>query len=168
MNDASPTSLDRLHDLVVPPPAPFWPPAPGWQVVFALVTIGVLVLALKWFIRWQQNHYRREALAELARIERAQSGSDHVPATALALSDLLKRTALTAYHRPDVAALTGPEWFRFLDEAAGTQFSQGLGEQFDALLYSTAAGRDTANPTAAVPAELFAQARAWIRDHRPC
>ena len=57
-----PTSLDRLHDVIVPPPVPWWPPAPGWLVIGFLL---VLVLVC-WFIRgirpWQSNCYRREAL----------------------------------------------------------------------------------------------------------
>lgn len=38
-----PTSLDRLHDLVLPSSVPWWPPAPGWYGV-----LGLLVLAVAW------------------------------------------------------------------------------------------------------------------------
>ena len=40
MLDSDPGSLDRLHDIVSPPPAPWWPPAPGWYA------LGLIVLLL--------------------------------------------------------------------------------------------------------------------------
>ena len=59
-----PTSLDRLHDVIAPPPVPWWPPAPGWYYLFAFVLVLLVVLTIRGIIRWQHNRYRREALAE--------------------------------------------------------------------------------------------------------
>ena len=36
---ADPTSLENLFGLVVPPPVPWWPPAPGWFVVGGMVLV---------------------------------------------------------------------------------------------------------------------------------
>ena len=41
-----PTSLERLHDIVLPPPVPWWPPAPGWYWVMGL--LGALLLLVEW------------------------------------------------------------------------------------------------------------------------
>ena len=66
-----PTSLERLLDIIAPPPAPWWPPPPGWYWVLGFLLFLVLVLVFRFFRLWQQNRYRREALAELARHEAA-------------------------------------------------------------------------------------------------
>ena len=93
------TSLDRLHDIIVPGPVPWWPPAPGWFWVMAFASIVAVVVLFKGFIRWQHNLYRREALAELGRLETVLSVSSQRAVGLLALSELLKRTALTAFPR---------------------------------------------------------------------
>ena len=58
-----PTSLDRLHDIVAPPPVPAWPPAVGWYWVIATGAVAAVYLVLLALSRWQKNRYRREALA---------------------------------------------------------------------------------------------------------
>ncbi len=149
-------SLDRLHDILAPPAAPWWPPAPGWLWLLAFLGIAALALLLALFIRFQRNRYRREALDALARLD-LDAGTRRLTGVA----EVLKRTALTAYPRTEVAALTGAQWYAFLDRVGGTGFSQGLGERLDACVHT---GR-------AADAELYAQSlaeiRRWIRAHRP-
>lgn len=158
---ADPASLDRLHDIVVPGPAPWWPPAPGWLWVLAVVAVLVLALLLRGIVHWQKNRYRREALAELARLEAAAASGPPWDDALAGLSELLKRTALTAYPREEVAALTGPPWFAFLDRSAGTRFAAGLGA---VLEQSTYGERDPAW-NAARTRELTTEVRAWIKQH---
>lgn len=150
-----PTSLDRLHDIVMAPPVPWWPPAPGWLWLLVIGLILVLA-ALAWgLIRWQANRYRREALAELSALAEG-------PAQNLTeLSVLLKRTALTAFPRHRVAAATGPDWFAFLDRTGGTRFSGGLGAALEQSNYHV----DDAAWSEARYRELIDEIRAWIRHH---
>src|SRR5262245_40065720 len=105
-----PTSLDRLHDIVAPPAAPWWPPAPAWYWVLAFVLVLVVALVLDRLLRWQRNRYRREALAELFQQEVALYNPVRRAAALEGLAALLKRTALTAFPRNQVATLTGPAW----------------------------------------------------------
>ena len=42
-----PASLENLRDIAVPPPVPWWPPAPGWWVVMAVLAIAVIVVAFR-------------------------------------------------------------------------------------------------------------------------
>lgn len=151
-----PASLDRLHDIVVPPPVPWWPPAPGWLWLLSVVALMGLVLLLHAARHWQRNRYRREALAELAQIV-AANHSD----TAARMAALLKRTALTAYSRPAVAALTGSDWFAFLDRSGGTHFSAGLGAALECANYGIGGATLDAPGTRALANEI----RAWIRHH---
>jgi Domain of unknown function (DUF4381) len=101
MND---TSLERLHDVVLPAAVPWWPPAPGWYVVLALL------LALAGWLAWRiwrsrrANAYRRAALRELAGLHEAP-----------AIAELLRRTALAGAARRSVAAHTGTGWTDWLD-----------------------------------------------------
>ncbi len=159
---ADPASLGRLHDIVVPPPVSWWPPAPGWLLLFCFAALAILMLILRGVIHWQQNRYRREALAELARLE-ASAGNAGSPAGAVAgMSKLLKRTAITAYGREQVASLTGTEWFAFLDRTGGTQFSSGLGAALEEAIYRPGAE----NQVRTRMADAAGEVRQWIRAHK--
>jgi hypothetical protein len=102
MNDSA-ASLDRLHDLALPPQVSWWPPAPGWYVVIALALIATAWLALRLWQRWQGNAYRRAALHELKSLE-----------TPAAIAELLRRTALAVSPRSSVAEKSGSAWLDWL------------------------------------------------------
>ncbi len=70
MPDTDPGSLERLHDIAVPPSVSWWPPAPGWYVVGAIVFVLLGVSVLTMIDHWRRNRYRREALKELDRMTR--------------------------------------------------------------------------------------------------
>jgi len=157
------TSLDRLHDIIAPGPVPWWPPTPGWYWMIAFVIIVLLTVLIKGFIRWQHNRYRREALAELARQEAALENAELRSPALLALAELLKCTALTAFRREQVATLTGAKWFAFLDHTArGLKFSDGLGSMLENAVYDPRAAG------ALDEQKLHALVRAihrWIKRH---
>ncbi len=157
-------SLDRLHDILGPAPVSWWPPASGWYWVMAFALIFLVAFALKSFIRWQHNRYRREALPELARLETALKIQDQRAATMLALSELLKRVALTAFPREQVATLTGKPWFEFLDHTgSNAAFSNGLGATLENAIYDprTVAALDEQKIQ-----ELTQAVRHWIKNHQ--
>jgi hypothetical protein len=150
-----PGSLDRLHDIVVPPPAAWWPPAPAWYAVGA-VTSGLIVVA-GWRLAagWRRNRYRRAALAELRRMPR---DAGCVPG----LARLLKRTALAAFPRERVAALTGEPWLRFLNATGLTDaFTRDPG-----MVFGDAEYRPGPAATVAEWPVLIDLARHWIANHR--
>ncbi len=92
MNAAQP-GLDQLRELPLPPPVPYFPATWGWVVVALLAVVSVACGVYVWQRRRRRNRYRRQALAELARIQRESAGQ---PLAARQLPDLLKRTALAA------------------------------------------------------------------------
>jgi hypothetical protein len=149
-----PGSLDRLHDIAVPPPIPWWPPAPAWYVVVALAIQALGVAIWRVAAWWHRNRYRRAALAELAVIE---AGSPQAR-TVSALAELVKRTALAAFPRERVASVSGEEWLAFLDATTNTDtFVRGPGRTLE---NGYNPGPQTAGP------ELFAAVRHWLRHHR--
>ena len=162
--NSDPTSLDRLRDIVAPPPVPWWPPAPGWYWLFGFLLFLMLVLVLRSLLRWQHNRYRREALAELARHESALVDPARRADALSAMAELLKRAALTAFPRGQVATLTGPAWFAFLDRAGRTaSFSAGCGATLENAAYDS---RSAAALDEAQTRELASIVRDWLAHHR--
>jgi len=95
----SEASLDRLHDIVEPPPIPWWPMAPGWYVVGGLVFVGVVWAALRALKNWKAAAYRREALRELEAAE-----------DVVTMAGLIRRTALAVVPRQEVVEQAGKAW----------------------------------------------------------
>jgi len=159
-----PTGLDRLHDIVMPPPGPWWPPAAGWYWVLGFLFGAVLVLLVLAWLRRQRNRYRREALAELARQEAALREPAARTAALAALAELLKRAALTAFPREQVAHLTGPAWFEFLDRTGRTTaFREGAGAILERAAYAPVIAAALDGPGAG---ELVSLVRRWLVHHR--
>lgn len=153
MNQAA--SLQNLNDIVAPAPVGWWPLAPGWYLLAVLLLFVLAYLGLHWWLTWRRNRYRRTALNELHSI--GEQRLRELPA-------LLKRTALTCWPRGQVAALSGPEWHRFLDETAGkTLFTGDAGQTLDQLAY---AGRSQPELSEAEIKSVVGAADYWLRNHR--
>lgn len=159
-----PTGLDRLHDIVVASPAPWWPPAPAWYWVLGFLLGGLLVLLLLALLRWQRNRYRREALVELTRLEPALIEPTTRAAALGALAEVLKRAALTAFPREQVANLSGPGWFEFLDRTGRTTgFREGSGAILERAVYDQ---RTITTLDEKRVRELVFLVRRWVVGHR--
>ena len=149
MNDSA-TNLDRLHDIVVPAPVPWWPPAPGWYAVFAAVLIMTSYLAYRVWKRWRSNAYRCEALRAL---ENAT--------TIYAISEILRRTALAAAPRCVVAAQVGSDWPAWLQERCSIAMPPSVSQQLTLGPYDSAIAADAVD-------DLKQYAAEWTRHHQPC
>lgn len=154
MNGGDPTDLSRLHDIVAAPPVPWWPPAPGWYVVAALVAVAMAAATWRWLVLRRRNAYRRRALELLDGLE---PRADMMPE----LAALVRRTALSAYPREKVAPLAGEGWLAFLDRTGGkAAFTRGREHRLAELIYGTG----TSSPEERQ--ELIAAVRRWIMAHR--
>ncbi len=148
-----PQLFELMHDIVVPDPVSRLPQTDAWWLVLAWAVAVLALCAAKYIRHRERNRYRREALAELDRIEAA----GNVAGSAAAIAVVLKRTALSAWPRERVAALCGTEWARFLTESApdDEQVAQA------APRLAAAAYQPDADPR-----QLLEPARRWITVHR--
>ncbi len=152
----APASLVNLNDIVLLPAPTWWPPAPGWYVLAAGLAMVLAWSVYRWRVRYRRNRYRRAALAELAEIE-AGPDKDAVKG----LPALLKRTAMHAYTREQVAALSGDEWQAFLNaQCQARPFTGETGMLLGRLAYQTAG----INSAELQP--LIKGIRLWIKQHR--
>lgn len=147
MNDAT-TNLDRLHDLVLPSPVAWWPPAPGWFVLIAILALVLLLVARRAWRSWHANAYRRAARSALA------AARDHT-----AISEILRRTALAIAPRASIAALTGDAWATWLASQCDGPMPASVRAQLSRGIYAP-----TTND--ANLAALRAYATHWIAHHR--
>ena len=153
------TDLSQLRDIHLPPPISWWPPAPGWWLLAGLISIA-LIAAIFWLINYRRkNRYRRLALQQLRALHaRWQTQQDDAQLVE-AINQLLKQTALIAYPRRRVAALSGADWLLFLDSGLNRpRFSE-------AALRGLATAYQAA-PAAVAPELLLSATEYWIRRHR--
>ena len=145
---ADPADLSNLRDLALPPDVSLWPPAPGWWIVAAAALAAATILSAAAVARYRRNAYRREALRQLDTVDPG------------GLSTVLKRTALAAWPREQVAALTGSAWLAFLDRTGRTTaFTDGAGRHIETLAFGGAIDGPSTDAART-------EAKAWVRAHR--
>lgn len=140
--------LEQLHDFYQPPPPSWRPQTVGSYVTLSILAILLIALLAFLWHRWRTNRYRREALHELANTDVRH------------ISELLKRTALSAWPRAEVAALTGPTWLTFLNASVKeAPFDSGVAQQLEMLAFSTV------EPTQEDESTIRHAASLWIKHH---
>jgi Domain of unknown function (DUF4381) len=153
---ASSPKVDPVAGLIgipLPTPVSLWPQTWPMRIAVAVVAVGIAVGAWQLARWWYRNRYRRAALAELNRIE---GGTDAASAPR-DLASLVRRTALAAFRRNEVASLAGVEWLAFLDRTADTRaFSEGEGRGLEIMAY---------RPTPEDVRPLIGAVRHWIKAH---
>jgi len=165
MSESAP-SLSQLADVVLPPPVSWRPQTVGWEVlggVLAVLAVWLLWRGVRW---WFRNRYRRDALAELRRLElRWQADPDSGPAVLSALPVLIKRCALAAWPREQVAGRSGADWAKFLQDHAGhaTHGAQALAPLVRDIQYHDT--QSLARVSAHDVHVLIEASRQWIHGH---
>ena len=148
-----PQLMELMHDLARPEPVAWLPQTAGFWVVAAwLLAMGLLALGYA-YMRWRRNRYRREAIGLLEAIETG-SGAGTAGSE---IASVLKRTALIAYPRQQVAPLHGAAWADFLRASCD---HDAVVEHAASDLAGAAYRRDVDG------AALIAAARRWIEVHR--
>ena len=146
-----PELFELLHDVVPPEPVAMTPQTPGWWVLLAWAMLVGLLATWRARRRWVANRYRREALVML------QNVADDDLHGAAAIAGIVKRTALAAYPRSQVANLWGQDWAGFLVDSSGN----------DALVAGGAERLAEASWREGIRvAEVSDTAQRWIRVHR--
>lgn len=160
---ADPASLQNLHDIVVPDPVAWWPPAPGWYVLGAMLLIAAVLLTLRLVVNYRANRYRRAGQEQLAELRKLSHDSANRDVAIAQTGELLKRVAIAAWPRDNVANLSGKRWLTFLNETGdGTLISDKQGRIFSDILYCRKIGEQL-SPNEVE--ELFDLADRWIRKH---
>lgn len=107
-----PDNGPELRDIHVPRVSMWWPLAPGWWVVLALLAVTVVALAI--FLR-RRAAWRRHVQASLADLRDAQARhalDGDTPAFAAAASELVRRVARTRDARS--VTMSGKAWHEAL------------------------------------------------------
>lgn len=132
-----------LRDLHLPEVGGWWPLAPGWWVLIALVAVAAGWLLWKQFRRWQANAARRNALRQVALIRREFNEGADAALLGKQLSELLRRGMLAYAPRGEVAGLTGDNWLHWLDQGLEDRpFTEGAGRVLESLPYMNPASLD--------------------------
>lgn len=150
-----PQLLDLLKPIVHPDPVSLLPMSAGWWILSGWLLGLVLIGLWRWRLQWRANQYRREAQAEIDSLLR-QTDLDSSRLVA-AIAAVLKRTALAAYPRVEVAGLTGTAWAEFLAASCRNDPEVAAAAQSIA---------DAAYRADVDPAVVIAPARRWIALHR--
>jgi hypothetical protein len=112
-------ALAGLADIAVPDPVPWYPQAWGWWVLAGALGVAALVLAIRRARRFVADRYRRDALRECAALDASLDSESRRAPALVGLAVLLKRTALSAWPRTEVASLSGRPWIEFLSRHGG-------------------------------------------------
>lgn len=158
--------LTRLDDIVEPAPVSWMPQTVAWWLL-GIVLLGLIFFLAFWLIRrWRSNRYRREALAELAAIEKRLHTGDYGAIVTVAV--VLRRVALHISPRERVASLTGEKWLGFLnDHTRRSIFTERASRLLVDVAYAplTSPERDGGGGHGDHRMELVGCARSWVRRH---
>ncbi len=108
MSDATPQLLEQLRDVHLPEPVSWWPLAPGYWIVLALVVVALGMLAY-WLRRQPKRntqHLKQAALHEMAQLYSTWQADHNTAQYLRGLNGTLKRLLL-AQNVTSVAKLSG-------------------------------------------------------------
>jgi hypothetical protein len=163
LTPAAKAALEKLADIAMPAPTPWTPQTWGWAALGIALLAIVIWLAARAAKHRRANRYRVEALAGLAALESQMADNRQRAAALAAMPALLKRVALAAWPRAEVAALSGQSWVAFLRSHAGRH---GFADDAARLLADGEYRADSlAEMSAADAGRVVSNVRRWIEEH---
>ncbi len=121
-----------LRDIHLPEAIGWWPPAIGWWILVILTPLFF------WFVFWLYKRITRKTAVKTAKkiLQNIKQDNEGDIDTLIALSELLRRVAISQAPRDEVASLTGKAWLEYLEKTVeGNPFTQGVGKVFADIHY---------------------------------
>jgi len=110
----NPDPLEQLRDIHTAADAPWWPPAPGWWMLFFLLLLGLILLGRHLLARHRVRQRRRQMLGWIDNLNGELDPAEQPQAYLSGMNRVFKAVALTAFPAENCAALSGNEWVAFL------------------------------------------------------
>lgn len=115
--------LDQLRDIHLPQAVDWWPLAPGWWILIALV-IAVCAYAGYWlYQRYQASMIKRQAIELLTELNNEHQ-ANHKQLLA-EYSKLIRRVVISYYPREQFAAVSGKAWVEQLNQLTEQAYFTG-------------------------------------------
>jgi hypothetical protein len=144
---------------ILPPESVSWlPTTVGWRVLGLVLLVLAVRQSWRGWQHWLRNRYRGAAIRELDKISTESASTN---AQLIAISLLLKATALQAYPREEIAALTGRDWIEWLNATGG----QATFSSESSSLPAEHVYRGQAEVKDRALASLHDTSRLWIKQH---
>ena len=138
----------ELHDIVAAPAASWWPLAPGWYALVALLTLSLSALVI-WLHRYLRSRRVRNHM--LKQLRQPQPNCQQVTL-------LIKQACLGYLPRQSISELSGDDWINFLL----TPLSSKQQQQWQALLRTAVRESYVASTDPSTVAEYQKFARYWL------
>ncbi len=110
----------NLRDIHLPDPVSWWPLAPGWWLLLALLVLAIAAFYLFRFYQKKQA-IKKQVLIEFERLCQRHDKDKNSIALIQSLSTLLRRACISFYPRSEVASLTGSAWLDFLESTGSKE-----------------------------------------------
>jgi len=115
-----------LRGIHLPESVNWWPIAPIWWVLLAIVII--IPFAIVQYRKWRAARFITIALKQLAAIENNYQQHQDSSRLVKDFSIFLRQCVMTLQRRGDTASITGEDWLQLLDRLGKTEkFTQGEG-----------------------------------------
>jgi hypothetical protein len=138
----NPTDFSELplRDIHLPGAVGWWPPAPGWWALVALLLAGAVAYGIYYYLA----RHRRVAVRAVRRVVAALEQGAEPVACLQNVSTVLRRFAMTTVAPgragappPDVPGLIGEPWLKYLDSRwARAGFASASGRRLLAAPYA--------------------------------
>ena len=118
----------QLKDIHLPNSPGFWPLAPGWWILLAILLFFIIWLTIKLKQKAKQRKHRQRIFDQYKALEEKLLDNPNNENIAV-INTFLRQLAINKYPRSDLASLTGKKWLAFLDQSGKTtKFSKGVGQ----------------------------------------
>lgn len=150
---AASVSGPSLRDIHLPAEPSWWPPAPGWWLLAALVLVLIAVAGWAWRRQRRLRGREQQVLDELDQLVRQHRDDDHSDGLLRDLHQLLRRVA--RQHDPKATHQRGEAWRQTLARVPVGAATRKRLRALDELIYQPPVARDDEVTIAAV--------RSWLR-----
>ena len=117
MNPQGTDLLAQLRDIHAAPAAPWWPPAPGWWMLFITLAFLLFLLARKGLGAWKRRLQRRRLLRWVDEIDEYIDPQSAPQEFLEAINRIFKIVAIQAFPDQACARLQGEAWAGFLEQS---------------------------------------------------
>lgn len=111
--------LEQLRDVHNPDAISWWPLAPGWWIIIALVILIGTLLIIRVYLKKRHHRFARSAVNELKQLQ-----LESEPRWLAKSQNIMRRASLCYISSPEVSRMNQAQWIAFLQSTGQGSLSK--------------------------------------------